>query len=268
MVEISMAYNLYKHPNYKHLKLRNKSNKVAIADYKHFIDFYKTLKYSHWDTQWKYKKINKAVFRGWDGNGRGIRKNLLHILDDISFFNQSISLKYFDVKSTPWFGLLTRGPNRLSIVDQIKYRYIIVMDGVTVRDSMIYQMLYGSVVLKQLSTMYEYFYWDLVNNYHLITWETILDLISIVINLVDTMNVYLKLDDGFRMNHSWSNGTFNDEFEYLYTQKLTYYNNEKLEKITENAKRFIRENLRDNDVDCYMIHLLQIWNEYILMSTH
>lgn len=256
--------DLYNHPNYAHLNLRNKDNKYSIIDYRRFAQFYKSdAKYRDEELNWKYKKYNKAVFRGWKGNGRGIRGNLMYTLENITFFRDTIMFKYFNVSDTEPYGLLKDRARGLSIREQIAYRYMIVMDGVTVRDSLIYQMLYGSVLLKQLSTMYEYFYWDLKNEYHLIIWENIIDLINIVINLVDTMDVYLNKNDGFRMKQMMSNGTFDDEFEYLYKQNLTHYNNEKLEEITRNSKKFIHEYLNDDAVDCYMIHLLQVYNEYV-----
>eukprot|EP01084_Bolivina_argentea_P064313 117313_1 len=151
--------DIYHHKNYKHLKLRNAENKYRIIDYYHFtklLNRYELIS----KLKWENKEINKAMFRGWKGNGKGIRNNLIYILNNISFFNSFISNKYFDVLNTKPFGLLSRSNATLTIREQINYRYIIVMDGVTVRDSLIYQMLYGSIILKQLSTMHEYFYWE------------------------------------------------------------------------------------------------------------
>ena len=79
---------------------------------------------------------------------------------------------------------------------------------------------------------------------------------SIVINLVDQIEGYYKSD-------ILNDGLTKSEYKYLLKNNMTSYNYNKLKQITENSKIFIDDYLSENNVDCFMIHMLQIYNKYI-----
>ena len=43
---------------------------------------------------------------------------------------------------------------------------------------------------------------------------------------------------------------------------MTKYNPTKLKQITMNAKQFINDYLGQNNIDCFFIHMIQIYNHY------
>ena len=136
------------------------------------------------------------------------------------------------------------------------------MDGWSVRDGFFYQLGFNTVLLKQQSTFYEFWLFDLVNNVHVIFFENILHLISIVVNMVDQVNGYY-VDDRFAVKT-------HREFEYFTRNDIVHssdYNPTKLREIAQNAHKFADEYLNDESIDCFMINMLRLYNFYLFDSS-
>merc|ERR1711920_855730 len=86
--------------------------------------------------------------------------------------------------------------------------FLIVLDGNSVRDGFFYQLGFDAVILKQMSSVYEFWLFDLVNKEHVIFFENILHLISIVVNMVDQVN-------GYYVNGQVNGVKTKREFEYF-----------------------------------------------------
>ena len=229
---------------------------------------------------WRNKTINKAVFRGYLNNGFS-RKHLFAVLN-LSDFAQ-VADAYFDAKiTTEWANTAklhlkenysesnnfykrkatefeALAGNELTVEEQLAYKYQVNVDGYGVRDNLLYQLLSGSIVLKQLSTLIEFWYFDLMDNEHVIYWENIMELICTVIKLVDSIET----------EHRWESGTLSGvnkwmqkNWEYLVAHNMTKYNDERLRQITENAKEFVYDYLSQDNMDCFFVHMLQIYNFY------
>merc|ERR1712113_691898 len=149
--------------------------------------------------------------------------------------------------------------NELSVEQQFAFRYQVNIDGHGVRDNLYYQLLSGSVILKQLSTLIEFWYYDLVDDEHVIYWENILDLINGVIKMVDSMDIkHRKKSSSLTGFNRWMRTNWN----HMVNHNLTRYNDETLRRITENAKTFVQDHLSADNMDCFFVHMLQIYNHY------
>eukprot|EP01084_Bolivina_argentea_P173301 300160_1 len=257
--------------------LYNDKNIRRIKDYLEYIEIEKN---NPKLLKWENKKINKAVFRGYLHNGFS-RRHFFQVLNlsDIA----SVASEYFDAKfTTEWantaqqhkkdnysnrdrfhvnkaseFNLLQG--NELNVKEQFEYRYQINIDGYGVRDNLMYQLMSGSIILKQLSSLIEFWYYDLVDGKDVIFWENILDLINIVIKLVDSIDVKHRMKSGSLTGfHSW----ILNNWDYMIQNDMTKYNYKKLKEITENAKAFVKDYLGADNMDCFFIHMLEIYNHY------
>lgn len=267
LMTISRSYLKYKYFAEKEKaqkKFFNQYNVRRIADYNIWLKLLKELNETNNLNllNWDYKTINKALFRG--ANNSRFRNKINEKLsnkNDILYPLLNLS-EYFDIAITNYYALfgkdgdLNKKNYTLSIKQQLKYRFMIVLDGISVRDALIYQMKMGCIILKQLTTNYEWWYFDIINNYHWILFENISHLISIVINLVNQIHGYYK-------SQKLNDVLFQNEFKYLLNHSMTSFNYNKLKKITENSKKFINEYLNKTNVDCFFIHMLQIYNYYL-----
>ena len=264
LLTVPRAYLKYKYfaeKVYENNKYLNQYNYRRIADYFQWMDLLKNLsESSNLDLlTWNGKSINRALFRG--ANNARWRYKIYDIL-----VNKSSSIyhdypnfdKYFDIQMTNFYALVGRDGDRknrnltLSLREQLKYRYMIVLDGVSVRDSLMYQMKMGMIILKQLTTNVEFWYFDVINGFHWIVFENIPHLISIVTNLVSQVDGFY--DEGILKQN---------EYEYLSNHLMTEFNYNKLKEITENSKTFINEYLNETNIDCFFIHMLQLYNHYL-----
>ena len=262
-------------------KLYNSKNIRRIKDYLEYLELENNKPEA---LKWENKKINKAVFRGYLNNGFS-RRHFFNTLNlaDIS----GIAEEYFDAKfTTEWANTAKDARvekfserdkfhankekefealdgNSLNVEQQFEFRYQVNIDGYGVRDNLMYQMLSGSIILKQLSTLIEFWYYDLIDNKHVIFWENILDLINIVIRVVDSLEVKHRKKSGTLTGfHSW----ILRNWDYMVQNNMTKYDYKKLNKITQNAKEFVNDYLGKNNMDCFFIHMLEIYNYYFFDS--
>eukprot|EP00484_Ammonia_sp_Unknown_P024560 CAMPEP_0197028844 /NCGR_PEP_ID=MMETSP1384-20130603/8434_1 /TAXON_ID=29189 /ORGANISM="Ammonia sp." /LENGTH=594 /DNA_ID=CAMNT_0042457905 /DNA_START=360 /DNA_END=2141 /DNA_ORIENTATION=- len=112
--------------------------------------------------------------------------------------------------------------------EETKYKYLLVIDGYAVRDAFSRQMNEETVLLKQNSNYVEFWYHDLVNHRHFILWNNVSHLLQIVHDM--------------RKHGDPSNAT--------------------LAEIALNAKRFGRDYLNIDSVNCFQIHMLQLYTHY------
>eukprot|EP01083_Nonionella_stella_P114869 340009_1 len=255
-----------------------------IRRIKDYLEFLALKKNKPEALEWDNKKINKAVFRGYFHNGFS-RRHFFRALNisDIS----KISHHYFDANfTTEWANTAEQHTleedqydnnerrnfhskkaiefaalqNRsLNVEQQFEYRYQVSIDGYGVRDNLMYQMLSGSIILKQLSTLIEFWYYDLIDNKHVLLWENILDLINVVIKVVDSVDVHHRFAAGKLTGY---NGWIKRNWMHLIENNMTKYNYDKLKKITENAKEFVADYLGENNMDCFFVHMIEIYNYY------
>ena len=192
---------------------------------------------------WDAKSINRAVFRGAD-NGK-YRKALFETLLNGSSVPEVMSLN-LDVALTGAYALSGKYGTAsvknltLSIAEQLRYRYLVVFDGVSVRDALMYQMLMGAVILKQLISNYEWWHFDIVEGREWISFESQLHLMALVDGLVGVV----------------------EEYQYLLEHGHTAFTYG-LREMTENSKRFVRDYLSETSADCFFLHTLQIYNEFL-----
>eukprot|EP01083_Nonionella_stella_P093336 261557_1 len=174
-------------------------------------------------------KTNAAVFRG-------APTNILRDRIAYSINKEKDIYDRFDVK------LLNKMPGRqcgnkynclakqrMSIEEEMKYKYQIVIDGLGVRDALSRQIRYQSVILKQQSSYKEFWYYDLINNNNSIYWNDLNHLKQIV--------------DGRQ------------------------YNNNQLYQIASNGQTYAQTHLNIDSIDCFMVHMLQIYNTYFYDDT-
>ena len=77
-------------------------------------------------------------------------------------------------------------------------------------------------------------------------------LISIVINLIHTINHKANYD-----------GISSEKLQFMMNKNMTKWNGKKLEEIAQNGQNFANEYLlNDNNIVCFMIHMIQIYNYY------
>eukprot|EP01083_Nonionella_stella_P066318 174535_1 len=194
----------------------------------------------------KYKELpfeqkkDVAVFRGHALND--IRETIA-----IKVNNIINGTKYFDVKINPGRHTLcernrhlhclstdSSSGRRMSVETEMKYKYQIIMDGFGVRDAFPRQIRYKSVMLKQRSLLTEYWYYDLINNENAIFWDNATQLIDIMKDIIDTKAVYKD--------------------DVLYNIML-------------NSTRYATTHLDVDPNNCFMVHMMQIYNKYFYDET-
>eukprot|EP01083_Nonionella_stella_P136653 415941_1 len=121
--------------------------------------------------------------------------------------------------------------NWVDLRQQMKYKYILVVDGNSVRDVFPINLGFESVVLKQRSFLKEFWYYNLIDGYHYVQWDNVTDLQNKLYAMVENAND-LEL---------WS-------------------------QIALNGRSFVDQYLTDDKMDCFMIHMLQIYNRFLFDS--
>ncbi|KAL7287094.1 hypothetical protein TKK_0018714 [Trichogramma kaykai] len=172
-------------------------------------------------TVWE-KKIEKVFWRGRDSN----RARL--ILIDLSrkhpnLFNAALTNFFFFTKEAEKYGPTQK---HVSFFDFFEYKYQLNIDGTVAAYRFPYLLAGDSLVFKQDSKYYEFFYKDLEAEKHFIPVKHNLS------DLVEKVNWAIN----------------NDKTAY---------------KITKNAQQFIRDNLMPQHIICYHAVLIQKWSHRI-----
>lgn len=181
--------------------------------------------------KWRDKK-NMIEFRGRD-NGE-IRRPLI----------EKVTHEYGINNPKYGYNIAFSDGNNMAMneSEEIKHKYILVLDGNSVRDAFHKNMLYGSVLFKQQSTIFkEWWYYDLKDQQHVIFYNNTKQLIDIVNDKRNIVNEWeIKKNENYKEKY------------------------ESLQLLSSNPYKFYRENLWETwKIDCYMIHLIQIYNHYL-----
>jgi len=114
---------------------------------------------------------------------------------------------------------------KISPIDQIKYKYLLSIDGNAFSGSFFWQLFSNSVILKNNSDYLEWYYSGLISDKHYLEFDSDKDLISKIHWLKD--------------------------------------NDKKAKKISENANAFANENLTNENILAYIFRLLERFSEII-----
>jgi len=178
------------------------------------------------------RKRNAIEFRG---NNNGVaRKPII----------EGIHQKYGGVEGAKKHGYdvsFSGSGNGLNVTQELQYKFTLLIDGISVRDAMHKQSLYGSVHFKDVSVHKEWWYYDLVHQQHVVYYDS-------VENLTQTVDEYMKTVREYEVN---GNSTYAAQYAHL-------------RSLAANMYRFYKENLYyTRNIDCFVIHMLQIYNEYL-----
>eukprot|EP01084_Bolivina_argentea_P049998 91937_1 len=110
----------------------------------------------------------------------------------------------------------------MSVKDEMEYKYQIIIDGLGVRDAFARQIRYKSVMLKQESNLREFWYYNLEDKKNVLFWKDAKQLMAMVRN----------------------------------------FNDDELYKIAMNGYKFANGYLNVDSINCFMVHMIQIYNEY------
>ena len=231
LMTVSRAYFKYRYFAARDPILFNRYNFERIVDYIDWLDTLDTLNRTGQLQllQFGGKTIPKAVFRGVD-NGK-YRQTIYQGL--LRHFNSTEAMsKYFDFQLIDYMASTESKRNQsLSILQQLAYQFMIVMDGYSVRDGLMYQMEMGAVILKQVSANFEWWHWNARDGVEWINFDGTAQLISTVVKLVNSVS---------------------DPFS-----------EDQLRNITVNSKLFVDDYLSEDNVDCFFIQMLTIYNRFI-----
>merc|ERR1712060_559287 len=113
---------------------------------------------------------------------------------------------------------------------------------------------FDAVLLKQRTSIYEFWHFDLVDGRDVVYFENILHLISIVTNMVDQVNGYYvsKMINGVKHKV---------RFEYFRRDDIPQkspFNAHLLRQEARNGKTFAEQYLAKQSVDCFMINMLKL----------
>ncbi len=111
----------------------------------------------------------------------------------------------------------------MSVKDEMEYKYQIIIDGLEVRDAFARQIRYKSVMLKQKSNLKEFWYYNLEDKQNVMLWKDVNELMGMVDNFKD---------------------------------------DEELNRVAMNGYEFANMYLDVDSINCFMMHMLQIYNEY------
>ena len=215
--------------------------KTFDSDKPLFTEYHDTL-------NWK-NKTNSAVFRGSPFFGlNGMRDRVVfHVNNNLSR-NES---EYFDAKlvnypnsrqaKTPRFcgdgkemkhDCWVRKEDVMTYEDELKYRYHIIIDGLTTRDAFARQMYYDTVMLKENTIKKEFWYYDLVDKHDIFLFDNETHLVDIMRGLQD--GTIMSLDEQMKM----ANG--------LYNYAVTHFD--------------------EDSLDCFMVNMFKIYNHFFYDS--
>ncbi|XP_003427163.1 protein O-glucosyltransferase 2 [Nasonia vitripennis] len=168
------------------------------------------------------KKIEKMFWRGRDA-----RRERLDLIDIArkhpELFNASITNFFFFRDEIEKYGPEQK---HVSFFEFFKYKYQLNIDGVVAAYRFPYLLVGDSVVFKQDSKYYEFFYKDLEAGKHFIPIKS------------DLSDLVQKLE--------WARE--NDDQVY---------------KISKEARQYARDNLMPQDVFCYHVNLINEWSKRI-----
>eukprot|EP01083_Nonionella_stella_P143649 446859_1 len=172
------------------------------------------------------RKKNAAIFRGaptggfWKKSKRG--KVIMTSTDhNITYIDAKFTCSGTEPISSKYCSPY------ITAVEQMKYKYNILLDGNSVRDAFPKQLSMNAVVLKQKSSFKEFWYYNLMDQEHMIEWKDMKELNRTVYELVNG-----KVDV------------------------------DKQREIARKGRAFVDEYLRDECMDCFVIHMIQLYNHY------
>merc|ERR1712110_843253 len=105
-------------------------------------------------------------FRG--SNNGNVRKKILDALHQ----NKDIDQSSYDV------AISSSGKNTMNTRDEFDHKYILMIDGHSVRDAFHKQSIYASVIYKDVSKYKEWWYYDLVDGEHVLFYDNVTHLMS------------------------------------------------------------------------------------------
>ena len=237
---------------------RLRGSALSFANLQRIGDY---LEYKEWlnangpgPTRWDRKGINRALFVG--GMAGEIRPKFFELMVNDSFVG-NLTAGYLDAV---WRTAASPENERVSISEQMDYRFLVVLDGNSVRDGMLYQMDFDAVMLKQRSPIYEFWHFDLEHGRDLLLFENVLHLIAVVTNLVDQVHGYYA-ESGRRFGEK-----NRPQFAYFGRDDVPQrspFNVHALRRIASNARRFVAEFLNQRSVDCFMLNMLRLYNHFL-----
>merc|ERR1711971_279736 len=248
LLTVSRAYLKYRYfadKTESNPKVLNAENYLRVADYLKWRAQLNENGTAH-RLEWDGKDINKAMFRGAD-NGKH-RKALFGPLFELNGSEFTEFGRNLDVAMTGAYapsgkyGTPSVKNRTLSIAEQLRYRFLVVVDGVSVRDALMYQMRMGAVILKELSTNVEWWHFDATDGREWLSFENRLHLLALVNRLVAVVDAH---------QNEYGNVRNEEEFRYLLEHGLTEFTYEGLEEMTQHSKRFVRDFLNADSVDCF-----------------
>lgn len=142
--------------------------------------------------------------------------------------------------------------------DIVEYKYLINIDGNSVRDGFLNSLIYNNqIILKHSSYYKEFWYHDLINYKHLIYYTNtsdIVDKMKIINHVVDVVERYGNRN---RNRKRKENGIASYYFEFY----------DLLVNITVNSEIFGRDYLNQDCYACFLLHMLEMYNYYLFDSS-
>ncbi|XP_034949394.1 protein O-glucosyltransferase 2-like [Chelonus insularis] len=173
-------------------------------------------------TPWE-KKIEKVFWRGRDS--RRERLDLIDIArENPELFNVSITNFFFFKNEMEKYG---PGERHISFFDFFKYKYQLNIDGTVAAYRQPYLLAGDSLVFKQTSKYYEFFYHHLIPHEHYVP-----------------------------VNHNLS--------DLVEKVKWAKANDDIARKIAKNGRELIRQVALPRDVLCYYVSLLKEWSQRMI----
>ena len=181
---------------------------------------------------WKSKPLNLCFFRG---ENQGLHRDEFKPLH----FRESPFDFKFVVKNDR-----DGAANRfVGIEEQIRYKFVLNIDGYSVRDSFVYNLEFGAVILSLAATgNREFWFDDLVDGEHHILFRDLPHLIHLMEHFAAVVERYEV--EGVRGGEV--------EAEYL-----------RLNGIAKAAQQFAAERLDRESTDCFMVNTLRIYSHYL-----
>ncbi len=174
--------------------------------------------------------MNVALFRG---ENQGLHRDEFKPLH---FWNETFDFKFVvkNLRDDTYF---------VGIEEQLRYKFLLNIDGYSVRDSFVYNLEFGAVILTLAQTgNREFWSDDLVDGEHHILFRDLPHLIRLMRHFDSVVDRYEV--EGVRGGEV--------EAEYL-----------RLSGIASAAQQFAAEYLSRESIDCFAVNTLRIYNHYL-----
>eukprot|EP01083_Nonionella_stella_P246925 856723_1 len=188
-------------------------------------------------TAWE-DKINMIEFRGAH-NGNARLPLISKIIDKYGINNATNG---YNVALTSKINNQKYLASGLNVTSEIKYKHRLVLDGISVRDGWHKQSLQGGLIYKDRSINKEWWYYNLVDNDTVLYYDNAAHLMQLT-------------DDNIHTVREWEehrNVLYKDKYMHLKNMTVKYY-------------KWYKANLWNTiNVDCFVIHMIQVYNQYLL----